>query len=129
MPIPLTILEFIAGVDLAQRLIEFLHWFILSVFSETLLGTALQIPPRVVKAFLFFPDFFWKKKKILHFPRIPPPHTHTRLCHPTQKLTLSCVFAYDKRLFVLERDEKDTAIMAVQNAIMQLSELLLAFCF
>lgn len=70
-------LEFIGGVDLAQRLIEFLHWFILSVFSETLLGTALQIPPRVVKAFLFFPGFFWGEKKKSSFPDDNPPPTHT----------------------------------------------------
>lgn len=107
---------FIGGVDLAQRLIEFLHWFILSVFSETLLGTALQIPPQVVKAFLFFPAFFNSSFPGDSFPH--PPY-----CHPTQKLTLSCVFVYNKRLFVLEIDERDTAIMAVQKAIMQLSEL------
>lgn len=69
LPSPHTIFRFITGVDLSECLIELLHRFILSVFSETLLGTVLQIPPQVVTAFLFFFFFFFRVRSPLKMTR------------------------------------------------------------
>lgn len=63
-------------------------------------GQLFKFLPGLSKHFYFFLIFFFFFN--FSFPEDTLPHSP--FCHPTQKLTLSCVFAYDKRLFVLEKD-------------------------